>query len=757
MYYKPLCVLLLCFSCVWCQAQNAGHLVLSEARFKTGDEIAWKDPSFDDKDWETQKLGKVWQSQGHPKYHGYAWYRIHVTIPSSLKEKNVWKDSLRIFLAHVNDVDDTYLNGVKIGHIGSFPDEPGGYVSKWPAVREYNVAATNPAIYWDKDNVIAVRVYDHTGSGGIFMGQPYVDMLEKINGVHIELNNKDIVYHSRNEVQATVTLSNQYRTTVQGSFQYVIDDVALGKQVEEKTMSVQLSPLEKKKITIRLPHRPGIELRTLFKEIASGITLKQSIILPYILTPPVADKPRLNTPGVYGVQPSHPLLYKIPATGKSPLTYAVKNLPEGIQLDAQKGILTGSMAKAGDYPLQIVVKNALGKAEKTLILKVGTTIALTPQMGWNSWNCWGLSVSDAKVRSSAQALLDKGLVNHGWSYINVDDGWEAPKRAEDGSIVPNEKFPDMKALGNYLHNNGLKFGMYSSPGPQTCGGYLGSYQHEVQDAQTYVSWGVDYLKYDLCSYYSIMPKERTLADHQKPYQIMRDALASQNRDILYSICQYGDKEVWKWGEAMNGNSWRTTEDITDTWESLYQIGFSQDKMATYAKPGHWNDPDMLIVGMVGWGENLHPTRLTPDEQYTHMSLWSLLSAPLLLGCDLAKLDPFTLNLLTNDEVIAIDQDVAGKQARLVTNADSIQVWVKELSDGKKAIGIFNLNKKFQTTTLNWQSAQLPASCAVRDVWRQTNLGIKPNNLTVGIPAHGVFLCIVSPAAKTAKTVKKQDK
>lgn len=364
-------------------------------------------------------------------------------------------------------------------------------------------------------------------------------------------------------------------------------------------------------------------------------------------------------------------------------------------------------------------------------------------MGWNSWNCWGLSVSDEKVKSSAQAMIDKGLVNHGWMYMNIDDGWELPQRTADGKISANQKFPDMKSLGDFLHGNGLRFGIYSSPGATTCGGFLGSYQHEEQDAASYAGWGIDYLKYDLCSYLNLIGRNASLDQHQKPYMVMRDALKQQSRDIVYSLCQYGIQEVWKWGEEVNGNLWRTTGDITDTWESLSSIGFNQDKEAPFAKPGRWNDPDMLIVGMVGWGENLHPTRLTPDEQYTHISLWSLLSAPLLLGCDLSKLDDFTLNLLTNDEVLAIDQDPLGKEARQVLKKDSVQVWVKDLKGGTKAIGIFNMSKRNQTIDLNWREINLNGPFKVRDLWRQKDLGLFGDKFSSFIPSHGCTLIKVS--------------
>jgi len=386
-----------------------------------------------------------------------------------------------------------------------------------------------------------------------------------------------------------------------------------------------------------------------------------------------------------------------------------------------------------------VVKNNSGEAKREFLVKCGNLLALTPPMGWNSWNCWGLSVSDEKLKSSAQAMIDKGLIDHGWTYMNIDDGWEAEQRNANGEIVANKKFPNMKVLGDWLHGHGLKFGIYSSPGPKTCGGYLGSYQHEQQDATTYASWGIDYLKYDWCSYSQIANGDTTLDAYQKPYKWMQAALRSQKRDIIYSLCQYGMKNVSAWGADVDGNCWRTTGDITDTWNSLSSIGFSQGKLSQYAKPGRWNDPDMMIVGQVGWGENLHPSHLTPDEQYTHVSLWCLLSAPLLIGCDLSKLDDFTLNLLTNDEVLAIDQDPLGKQAQQVIKKDNYQVWVKELEDGNKAIGIFNLSDDYQNISFNWSEVGFFNKQKIRDLWRQKDLGIFENSFTTKVAPHGVTL------------------
>jgi hypothetical protein len=739
----PLLLLsVLYFTCA--HSQNKGNIVLHTAKFITGDDPSWSRPDLSDGSWKEQRLGEPWQRQGFPDYHGFAWYRIHIVIPSSLKSNAGWKDSLRIYLAHVNDVDETWLNGVEIGKIGMFPADPGGYVSKWPAVREYHVASGNPAIKWDAENVIAVRVYDGGGSGGIFMGSPYIDMLEKIDGLSFDASGESIRYLPGNRAEKSLHISNHFNSPVEGVFSYTVYDAAAGKVLEDKSLPVKLSPFAGQDFTVRMPQRMGIEVSTVFTEKTSGEKKMFRQVLPYLLTPKNSDKPQVNGPKVFGVRPGSPFVFRIPATGKSPLTYAVKNLPAGLTVDAGSGIIRGALATEGEYKMLLVAKNVLGRSERAFTIKAGSLLALTPPMGWNSWNCWGLSVSEEKVKSSARALIDKGLAAHGWMYMNIDDGWESPQRAADSSIVPNEKFPDMKALGDFLHSNGLRFGIYSSPGPKTCGGFLGSYKNEAKDAGSYAKWGIDYLKYDLCSYTEFMPRRNsTLEENQRPYILMRDLLKKQSRDIVYSLCQYGWQDVWKWGPEMNGNLWRTTGDIQDNWNSLYRIGFSQGRLSEYASPGHWNDPDMLIVGMVGWGENLHPTRLTPYEQYTHMSLWSMLSAPLLLGCDLSKLDPFTLNLLTNDEVIAIDQDPLGKQARQVLVKDSVQVWVKDLDDGTKAVGIFNLKNDFRPVTLKWEEIGLNGKIRVRDVWQQKDLGVKDDAYTVTVAPHGVNLIRIS--------------
>jgi len=739
--YKFFLTLFICFGLNVCLAQNVNFIKLDTARFITGTQNNWKDPGLNDSSWKLLKTGDVWQDQGFPDYHGYAWYRIHVHIPSSLKKTAIWADSLRIYLAHVNDVDETYLNGIKIGKIGSFPDDRNGYVSKWPAVRSYCISSNNTVIKWDQDNVIAVKVFDGGGTGGIFMGSPFIDMLEKTDG--IEFSAVAINYLPMGKAQHKLLLQNKFNTTINGTFHYKIIDAAQNQVLKESKMVTTLGPFASKEFLLDLPHREGIELIYDYKEESSGKGKSFTEVAPYILTPGPLKSPVINGPGILGVMPGHDVLYKIPVSGVRPIRYQVMNLPEGLIADTKTGIVSGRIKARGSYSLILIAFNKFGKFQKRFTIKVGDKLALTPPMGWNSWNCWGLSVSDEKVKNSANALIEKGLADYGWNYVNVDDGWQASQRAATGEIEANDKFQDMKGLGTYLHNLGLRFGVYSSPGAKTCGGFLGSLGHEGQDAATYCKWGVDYLKYDLCSYTDNISDDTTLFAQQKPYIIMSKELKKQQRDIVYSLCQYGIHDVWKWGTQMNGNLWRTTEDITDTWESLYNIGFKQHNLYPYAHPGGWNDPDMLIVGMVGWGESLHPTHLTPHEQYTHISLWSLLSAPLLIGCDMSKLDDFTLNLLKNKEVVDIDQDTLGRQAQKVIDENNFQVWIKTMADGSHTVGIFNINDKYANYTLKLSKAGINRPSVIRDVWKQKNIANHLSQVTFNIPPHGVRLIKVT--------------
>lgn len=472
----------------------------------------------------------------------------------------------------------------------------------------------------------------------------------------------------------------------------------------------------------------------------------------HILTPPVSPKPKINGAKVYGTRPGNPFLYTIAATGKRPMRFAAENLPEGITLDATTGIITGALTKAGTSIVTLKATNDLGTATRTLKIVGGDKIALTPPMGWNGYNRFADSIDDATVRAGADAIVNSGLINHGWVYVNIDDSWSTkpgstdPMRMGDprdanGMPNPNKKFPDMKGLTDYIHSKGLKAGLYSSPGPLTCSKYAASYQFEANDALQWGNWGFDYIKYDYCSYGEIF-KTDSIARLQKPYIVMRNALNNVKRDIVFSMSQYGVGNSWEWAAQIGGNSWRTTGDLIDTWDSFSEIAFSQAGKEKFAGPGHWNDPDMLVVGSLGWGEIEYPSRLTADEQYTHISLWCLLSAPLLIGCDVVKMDAFTKSLFTNDEVIEINQDPLGEQAGRVFQQDGLEIWAKNMEDGSKAVGLFNRNNTAATIKANWADLNLSGKHIVRDAWRQKDEGTFSGSFTATVPAHGVKLVII---------------
>ena len=373
------------------------------------------------------------------------------------------------------------------------------------------------------------------------------------------------------------------------------------------------------------------------------------------------------------------------------------------------------------------------------LLAQNSMLAATPPMGWNSWNLFAGKVEDKDVRATADAMVSSGMKDAGYLYVNIDDTWQGERDAQ-GNIQANSKFPDMKALGDYVHSKGLKIGIYSSPGPKTCAKYEGSYGHEAQDAKTYAAWGIDYLKYDLCSYRQNMIAEAP-NDPQKANQMMKDAykkmqqaLLATGRPIVYSFCQYGWDAVWEWGPSLGANLWRTTGDINATYDRMALIGFSQAGLSKYAGPGHWNDPDMLEVGN---------GKLKPDENRTHMSLWVLLAAPLLAGNDLSKMTPETLAILTNREVIAIDQDPLGQQGDRVSEVGPLEIWAKPLKGGDKAVGLFNRNDSTLPITVKLSDVGFAGGAKARDIWQAKDLGKIQGSYTATVPGHGVVLLRLS--------------
>ncbi|MEZ5317151.1 MAG: NPCBM/NEW2 domain-containing protein [Vicinamibacterales bacterium] len=450
------------------------------------------------------------------------------------------------------------------------------------------------------------------------------------------------------------------------------------------------------------------------------------------------ETPRINAPRITGGTPGRPFLFRVPATGAAPLAFEARGLPEGLTLDSSTGIITGRIAREGRTDVALTVTNARGRATGTLTIVGGTdALALTPPLGWNSWNVWGRTVDEGKVRAAADAMVASGLAAHGYQFVNIDDGWEGERDA-DGVLQPNEKFPDMPGLADAVHARGLKIGIYSSPGPRTCQGLPGSQGFEAIDARTWAAWGIDLLKYDWCSYGGTDPTQ-PVADLQKPFRVMREALDAVNRDIVYSLCQYGMGRVWEWGAEVGGNLWRTTGDLTDVWSNMAAVGFRQDDKVRWSKPGHWTDPDMLVIGKVGWGPNIHDTRLTPNEQITHISLWALQAAPLLIGADMAAFDRFTTDLMTNHEVIEVNQDVLGRAARRVYQRERLELWARPLADGTIAAGLFNRGLRAAEMTATWAELGLSGPRVVRNLWQQRDVGTFDDGFTVQVPAHGVVL------------------
>lgn len=481
-----------------------------------------------------------------------------------------------------------------------------------------------------------------------------------------------------------------------------------------------------------------------------------------ILTPKAGAQPRINGPKIFGVRPRHPIVFTIPATGARPMSFSAQNLPPGATLDANTGRIAGAVSEAGEYKITLHARNSHGEATRDFKIVVGETISLTPPLGWNHYNIYGTHITQEQVLAQAQAMAKSGLINHGWTYINIDDGWQGQRGGERNAIMPDPKlFSDMGLLCDQIHALGLKAGTYSTPWIQSYGRRIGgsamnpggdfqatnddadkrnkklvpytigTTKFYENDAAQFADWGFDYLKYD----WNPIEVPETKA--------MYDALRASGRDVVFSLSN--STPLGTVPDLMPYcNAWRTGGDIKDSWPSLKSRIFTQDKWAPYAGPGHWNDPDMLIVGVVGWNASQKwPSKLTPDEQYTHISSWCLMSVPLLLGCDMTKLDDFALGLLTNDEVLAVNQDPLGKQATVVSRQGETGVMAKNMEDGSKAVGLFNLGDDgAQKVTVKWADLGIRGPHIVRDLWRQKDLGTFENEFAAPVNQHGVVMVSV---------------
>jgi len=348
-------------------------------------------------------------------------------------------------------------------------------------------------------------------------------------------------------------------------------------------------------------------------------------------------------------------------------------------------------------------------------------LAQTPPMGWNSWNKYACDVSESLISGMADAMVSSGMKDVGYEYIVIDDCWQISRDKNGEIVVDKDRFPHgMKSLVDYVHSKGLKFGIYSCAGTLTCQGRPGGRGHEYQDARTYASWGVDFLKYDWCN--------SSTQNTKASYSTMRDALFTAGRPIVFSLCEWGQSSPWEWASSV-GHLWRTTGDISDSWNSMIDIFEQQKNLARFAGPGHWNDPDMLEVGNGG---------MTTEEYKTHFSLWCMLAAPLIAGNDLQNMNPETKTILLNKEIIALDQDPLGKQATCFRSNSDYQIWTKELSNNEKAVCLLNKSDEKKTVLVDFDLLSGSISnFRVRDLWEHKDIPMNGTSMYVDLLPHAV--------------------
>lgn len=486
--------------------------------------------------------------------------------------------------------------------------------------------------------------------------------------------------------------------------------------------------------------------------------------------------PRINSAKVFGVRPGRPVQYRIAASGTKPMTYHAEPLPAGLSLDADTGVISGQSTEPGDYPITLGAKNEHGSAEQVLRMRVGREICLTPPLGWNSWNCFAEEVSQENVLASAQAMVASGLADYGWEYINIDGCWQGDGRGgPHGAILPHpERFPDLGGLCRDIHALGLKVGIYSTPWVADYGGniggsahkpdgsdwrrkidggdwasqwpklirdhYHGPYKFDYHDATQWAEWGIDYLKYDWSP-----------IDLDSIFRMWR-ALDSSGRDVVFSLSNNCPRSIAA-DVGVYANAWRTTGDLHDVWQTdgrpgtgdvqgLLNVWQQHHFWQPYTRPGHYADPDMFVLGDVRWGPE-GKTRLSRDEQRTHVSLWALFAAPLLIGTALDTLDDFTFSLLTNADVLAVNQDPLGLQGKAVIHQPECEVIVKRLEGGDVAVGFFNKSEENMTVEATWRDLEIEGAWQGRDLWSGEALSDLRNAFGVELAPHASQLLHLS--------------
>jgi len=482
-------------------------------------------------------------------------------------------------------------------------------------------------------------------------------------------------------------------------------------------------------------------MRKLFFVACAFIGLSVSAQSPDLYSGP----PTFHGAKIVGNYPNTEFLFTLPATGERPIEFAAENLPAGLSIDKSTGFITGNVKTAGEYTVKVVAMNRRGNVSEELKIVIGDKLCLTPPMGWNSWNVFTSDVSEKLLIEITDAMVKTGMRDLGYQYINIDDFWHADEREADGRPKADPiKFPHgMKYLSDYVHSKGLKLGIYSCAGTMTCGRRFGGYQHEEIDAKTYAEWGIDLLKYDYCNVES--PATQAIPR----YTAMGDALKKSGRSIVFSICEWGGRKPWEWGTTVGGSYWRTTGDIVDAWQ---HVGFNtvisilkrQRGLEKYAGPGHWNDPDMLIVGNHGKGKATSRDGklkgLTLEEYYSHFAMWCMLDAPLLTSCDLRNVSKGDLDIMTDRLLLEISQDGVGEQATFIKEQNGLWLYKKKLSYGQYALAVLNTNGKAKKYTLKLKDFLPEATAEQQAKAEASKLSNRKDNI---IPTHGTTVYIVT--------------
>jgi alpha-galactosidase len=738
-------------------------------KFSPGDDLQWAKPDFDDSRWTPILCNHVWETQGFENHDGFAWYRLEVVFPIKFKKEAMDK-GLELTIGKVNDVDQTFLNGHLVGQNGKLLPAhtkiTTNFIQEKTSLKEnrkYTLQAEDGRIFWGRKNVIAIRVFDRGNNGGLYGSRPHIRALDLSDVIKISAHQLDFQMLENHGYFKSIIVQN---TSPNSTFAGVIKINVISSETQftafKTAQHLLLKPGQMDTLDysfISSFYKPFIAYYEFSISSIENVTVMEHV--PYLQTPKPTKSPKINGPKIYGVRPGSPFLYRIPATGQRPMSFTIIDLPDGLALESTTGIITGKIKKSGEYIATLQAINQYGKDERLFKIVVGKTLALTPPMGWNSWYIHYDRITDTLMRQAADEMVNSGMADYGYQYVNIDDCWMVktnsedpiiggPPRDENGILLPNKRFPDMNAMTDYIHSIGLKAGLYISPGPRTCAGYTGSYEHENLDAETFAKWGFDFLKYDWCSY-SKVARGQTRGDFINPYRKMWNELQNLDRDIVLNLCQYGMGNVWEWG-GQYGNCWRTTGDLgledNSNMPGFYNIGLSNAQHWKYARPGAWNDPDYILIGWVGNAYKMgvgEKTKLTPDEQYFYMAMWSLMTAPLIFSGDMNKLDPFTLNVLCNNEVINVNQDPLGQQAKIVRSNKNELVLAKDLEDGSKAVGLFNLKNESAIMSITSEELNISALGQVRNLWQQKDLGEFEAQFVGKVSAHGVLLLKIEDA------------